>query len=49
MPWTMRKFYILSKKITSGKIQEIKGEEYEKLYVEAKHFVDEIDKYIKGQ
>jgi predicted nucleotidyltransferase/uncharacterized protein (UPF0332 family) len=49
LPWTMRKFYSLSKNIGTGKIQEIKGAEYEKLYAEAKHFVDAVDKYIRSQ
>ncbi len=48
LPWTMRKFYAISKKISTGQIQEIKGAEYEKLYIEAKHFVDSMDKYIKS-
>ncbi|MGV8162803.1 MAG: nucleotidyltransferase domain-containing protein [Candidatus Nanoarchaeia archaeon] len=48
LPWTMRKFYALSKKITSGQLTEIKGAEYEKLYIEAKHFVDEMEKFIRS-
>lgn len=36
---TMRKFYRLSKMITHREIREMKGAEYEKLYVEADEFV----------
>lgn len=48
-PWTMRKFYALSKKITTGTISEIKGAEYDKLYVEAKEFVSDMEKFIRTQ
>jgi predicted nucleotidyltransferase len=49
IPWTMRKLYTLSKKITRGQIQEIKGAEYEKLYEETKFLVDELEKFIRKQ
>lgn len=49
LPWTMRKLYALSKKITTGQLREIKGEEYDKLYLEAKKFVNELEKFIKTQ
>jgi predicted nucleotidyltransferase/uncharacterized protein (UPF0332 family) len=48
-PWTMRKFYTLSKQITTGKIQEMKATEYEKLYLEAKKFVEDMEKFIRTQ
>ncbi|MGV8169298.1 MAG: nucleotidyltransferase domain-containing protein [Candidatus Nanoarchaeia archaeon] len=48
LPWTMRKFYALSKKITSGQIKEISGEEYDKLHAEAKHFVQSMEKFIRS-
>lgn len=44
---TMNKFYKLSKKITHREIEEIKGEEYEKLYKEAKEFVDTMKLLIE--
>jgi uncharacterized protein (UPF0332 family) len=49
LPWTMRKLYTLSKKITKGQLQEIKGAEYEKLYEETKYFVNELEKFIRTQ
>ncbi len=36
---TMRKFYVIQKKITHREIREISGPEYEKLYLEAEDFV----------
>ncbi len=36
---TMRKFYVISKKITHREMKEISGPEYEKLYLEADDFV----------
>ena len=36
---TMKKFYMMSKKITHREIKEISGPEYEKLYLEADDFV----------
>jgi len=49
LPWTMRKLYTLSKKITTGKLLEIKGKEYEELYEETRHFVNELEKFIRTQ
>jgi predicted nucleotidyltransferase/uncharacterized protein (UPF0332 family) len=49
LPWTMRKLYALGKKITTGQLQEIKGAEYEKLYEETRHFVRELEKFIRTQ
>lgn len=49
LPWTMRKLYALSKKITTGQLRTIKGEEYDKLYTETKKFVDELEKFIRTQ
>jgi len=47
-PWTMRKFYALSKKISSGHIKEVSGPEYEKLYKEANGFVEAMEKFIRS-
>jgi hypothetical protein len=44
----MRKFYALSKKISTGHIKEIKGPEYEKLYKEASGFVEAMEKFIRS-
>ncbi|MFA6073477.1 MAG: nucleotidyltransferase domain-containing protein [Candidatus Woesearchaeota archaeon] len=47
-PWTMRKFYALSKKIAIGQITEIQGAEYDKLHAEATAFVNAMEKFIKS-
>ena len=44
---TMRKFYKLSKIITHREIQEIKGAEFEKYYLEADEFVKVMRKLIE--
>lgn len=44
---TMDKFYRLSKMITHRQIQDIKGEEYERYYLEAEEFVEEMRKIIE--
>lgn len=46
-PWTMRKFYSLSKDIMTGKIQHVSGQEYEMHYKEAQEFVKAMEKIIK--
>lgn len=46
-PWTMRKFYDLSKEIARGTKSELTGQEYDALYKEAKEFVDAMGKIIK--
>lgn len=45
-PKTVRKFFTLSKDILHGKIQEVKGEDYEKYYAEAVDFVEAMQKFI---
>lgn len=44
---TMQKFYRLSKMITHREIKEIKGPEFEKLYLEADEFVRRMRKLIE--
>lgn len=44
---TMRKFYKIMKGITHREIKEIKGSEYEKLYIEADRFVDRMQDFIE--
>ncbi len=46
---TMRKFYRLSKMITHREIKEVKGPEFEKLYLEADEFVREMKKIIENK
>lgn len=44
---TMKRFYKLSKMITHREIQEIKGSEYERYYLEATDFVNRMKKIIE--
>ncbi len=44
---TMRKFYGLSKDLASRKKTYVSGDEYDKLYSEAKMFVEEMEKFIR--
>ncbi|MBI4983038.1 nucleotidyltransferase domain-containing protein [Candidatus Woesearchaeota archaeon] len=44
---TMRKFYRLSKMITHREIKEVKGLEYEKLYLEADEFIRRMKRLIE--
>jgi uncharacterized protein (UPF0332 family)/predicted nucleotidyltransferase len=44
---TMRKFYKLSKAITHREIKEIKGQDYEKLYLEAESFVKKMKQLVE--
>ena len=44
---TMKKFYVLSKKITHREIREIKGVDYEKYYAEADGFVKRMKKLVE--
>ena len=44
----MRTFYKLMKMITHREIQEIKGEEFDRYYLEAEEFVDRIKKFIES-
>ena len=43
----MRQFYDLNKKITHRQIQEISGQEYEKLYTQADLFVRRMKTIIE--
>lgn len=47
-PWTMRKFYTLSKEILHGRKRDISGPEYDELHKEATDFVNTMEKFIKG-
>jgi len=47
-PWTMRKFYTLSKDILAGRRKEVSGPEYDALFKEAEDFVDAMKKYIQN-
>jgi len=47
-PWTMRKFYTLSKEILHGRKREVSGPEYDALHKEAADFVSAMEKFIKG-
>ncbi|PIN80810.1 hypothetical protein COV13_03005 [Candidatus Woesearchaeota archaeon CG10_big_fil_rev_8_21_14_0_10_32_9] len=44
---TMRKFYGLSKDLASKKKTYVSGEEFDKLYDEAKEFVETMEKFIR--
>ncbi len=44
---TMRKFYIISKKITHREIKEVQGAEYEQYYKEADEFVRRMKRLIE--
>lgn len=44
---TMKRFYKLSKMITHREIQEVKGSEYERYYLEATDFVNRMKKIIE--
>ena len=45
---TMRNFYKLMKMITHREIKEIKGEEFDRYYLEAELFVNRMRKFIEG-
>jgi predicted nucleotidyltransferase len=49
VPNTMRKFYTLSKDITSRKRQSLSGAELDKLFVEAESFVELMRKFVEKQ
>ena len=44
----MRNFYKLMKMVTHREIQEIKGEEFDRYYLEAEEFVNRIRKFIES-
>jgi uncharacterized protein (UPF0332 family)/predicted nucleotidyltransferase len=44
---TANKFYQLSRKILHREIKEVSGEEFDKLFLEAKDFVDRMRKFIE--
>ena len=46
---TMRKFYLLSKKINHREIKEISGKEYDSYYKEAQDFVYKIREFIEDK
>ncbi len=46
-PDTMRKFYALSKAIINKEKKSVSGPEYDKLFSEAKSFVDAMENFIK--
>lgn len=46
---TMEKFYELQKKIVHREIADINGKEFEKLYTEAKEFVDTMKTFIESR
>ena len=43
---TMRNFYALMKGITHGELQDIKGSDYDKYFLEAEAFVKEMEKFL---
>jgi predicted nucleotidyltransferase/uncharacterized protein (UPF0332 family) len=45
---TMRNFYKMAKMITYREIKEVKGQEYDKYYLEASDFVDRMRNFIEG-
>lgn len=47
LPWTVRRFYDLHKRISNEEIRTISGEEYDKHYRIAKEFVEEIQDFIE--
>ena len=46
-PGIMREFYKVSKDITHRNIKSLSGPQYDRLYLRAKDFVDEMRRFIK--
>jgi predicted nucleotidyltransferase len=46
---TMRQFYNLSKMITHREIKEITGQQYDRYYREASHFVEKMRMFLEGK
>ena len=46
---TMKRFYHLSRIILHGQITEISGKQFDEYFLQAKEFVDEMQKFIEGR
>ncbi|MBN2052702.1 nucleotidyltransferase domain-containing protein [Candidatus Woesearchaeota archaeon] len=46
---TMRRFYHLSRTVLHGQIVEISGSQFDDYFLQAKDFVDEMQKFIEGR
>ena len=46
---TMKRFYNLSRTILHGEVTEVSGKQFDEYFVQAKEFVDEMQRFIEGR